>query len=195
MPIAFNFPDPPDPNLCNRHAMNPAYVSTFLGNRFYLTRPHIDDVAIEDIAHGLAYQCRFNGQTSAFYSVAQHSLMVVSLVPESLQFQALLHDAAEAYLGDMVKPLKLLFPEFSVLEARVMEIIGQRFAIDLTRLDPAIKRADMIALATEKRDLMPYSTEPWSYLEGIDALPDIIEPMGPQAAKEIFLEAFHRLAA
>ena len=76
-----------------------------------------------------------------------------------------------------------------------MEIIGQRFAIDLTRLDPAIKRADMIALATEKRDLMPYSTEPWSYLEGIDALPDIIEPMGPQAAKETFLEAFHRLAA
>ena len=175
--------------------MNPAYVSTFLGNRFYLARPRIDDVAIEDIAHGLAYQCRFNGQTSAFYSVAQHSLMVVSLVPESLQFQALLHDAAEAYLGDMVKPLKMLFPEFSVLEARVMEIIGQRFAIDLTRLDPAIKRADMIALATEKRDLMPYSTEPWSYLEGIDALPDIVEPMGPQAAKETFLEAFHRLAA
>lgn len=183
------------PMLRNLPAMNPTYVSTFRGNRFYLTRPHIDDVTIEDIAHGLAYQCRFNGQTSAFYSVAQHSLMVVSLVPESLQFQALLHDAAEAYLGDMVKPLKLLFPEFSVLEARVMEIIGQRFAIDLTRLDPAIKRADMIALATEKRDLMPYSTEPWSYLEGIDALPDIVEPMGPQAAKETFLEAFHRLAA
>jgi 5'-deoxynucleotidase YfbR-like HD superfamily hydrolase len=195
MPIGFNFPDPPDPNLRNRHAMNSAYVSTFLGNRFYLTRPHIDDIAIEDIAHGLAYQCRFNGQTSAFYSVAQHSLMVVSLVPESLQLQALLHDAAEAYLGDMVKPLKFLFPEFSVIEARVMEIIGQRFAIDLTRLDPAIKRADMIALATEKRDLMPYSTEPWSYLEGIDALPDRIEPTSPQAAKEVFLEAFHKLAA
>ena len=179
----------------NRHAMNSAYVSTFLGNRFYLTRPRIDDVAIEDIAHGLAYQCRFNGQTSAFYSVAQHSLMVVSLVPESLQLQALLHDAAEAYLGDMVKPLKFLFPEFSVIEARVMEIIGQRFAIDLTLLAPAIKRADMIALATEKRDLMPYSTEPWSYLEGIDPLPDIIEPMDPHAAKEAFLEAFCRLAA
>ena len=121
--------------------------------------------------------------------------MVVSLVPESLQLQALLHDAAEAYLGDMVKPLKFLFPEFSVIEARVMEIIGQRFAIDLTCLDPAIKHADMIALATEKRDLMPYSTEPWSYLEGIDALPEIIEPMGPQAAKDAFLAGFRRLAA
>lgn len=170
--------------------MDSPYVSTFLGNRFFLTRPHIDDVAIEDIAHGLAYQCRFNGQTSAFYSVAQHSLMVMALVPPALHFQALLHDAAEAYLGDMVKPLKLLFPEFSVIEARVMEIIGQRFAIDLTRLDLAIKRADLIALATEKRDLMPYSAEAWSYLEGIEPLPGIIAPMDPQAAKEAFLEAF-----
>jgi hypothetical protein len=95
----------------------------------------------------------------------------------------------------MVKPLKQLFPEFSVIESRVMEIIGQRFAIDLSRLDPAIKRADMVALATEKRDLMPYSTEAWSYLEGIDALPDIIEPMAPQAAKEAFLQAFRSLSA
>ena len=173
--------------------MNSPYVSTFLGNRFFLTRPHIDDVAIEDIAHGLAYQCRFNGQTSAFYSVAQHSLMVMSLVPAKLQFQSLLHDAAEAYLGDMVKPLKHLFPEFSVIESRVIEIIGQRYAIDLSHLDPAIKRADLIALATEKRDLMPHSTEAWSYLEGIDPLPDVIEPMGPQAAKNAFLNAFATL--
>lgn len=173
--------------------MNSPYVSTFLGNRFFLTRPHIDDVAIEDIAHGLAYQCRFNGQTSAFYSVAQHSLMVMSLVPATLQFQALLHDAAEAYLGDMVKPLKHLFPEFSVIESRVMEIIGQRYAIDLSHLDPAIKRADLIALATEKRDLMPHSTEAWSYLEGIEPLPVVVAPMDPQAAKSAFLDAFSTL--
>jgi uncharacterized protein len=195
MPMPRPRPETTRTTLRDRHAMNSPYVSTFLGNRFFLTSPHIDDVAIEDIAHGLAYQCRFNGQTSAFYSVAQHSLMVMSLVPEPLHFQALLHDAAEAYLGDMVKPLKQLFPEFGVIESRVMDIIGQRFAIDLTRLDPAIKRADMVALATEKRDLMPYSTEAWSYLEGIEALPDIIEPMGPQAAKEAFLLAFRSLSA
>ncbi len=181
--------------LPDQFTMDSPYVSTFLGNRFFLTRPHIDDVAIEDIAHGLAYQCRFNGQTSAFYSVAQHSLMVLSLVPPRLQFQALLHDAAEAYLGDMVKPLKHLFPEFGVIEARVMAIIGQRFAVDLTHLDPAIKQADMVALATEKRDLMPYSTENWSYLQGISPLPQIIEPMDPQAAKTAFLETFGRLTA
>lgn len=172
--------------------MNTPYVSTYLGNRFYLTRPHIDDVAIEDIAHGLAYQCRFNGQTSAFYSVAQHSLMVMRLVPAEHRFAALLHDAAEAYLGDMVKPLKNLFPEFSVIEARVMAIIGAKFGLDLGHLDPCIKRADLIALATEKRDLMPHSTEAWSYLADIEPLPEAIDPLPPAAAKEAFLAAFAR---
>jgi len=118
--------------------MDSPYVSTFLGHRFFLTCPRIDDVAIEDIAHGLAYQCRFNGQTREFYSVAQHSLMVMQLVPPPLRLAALLHDAAEAYLGDMVKPLKNLFPEFSAIESRVMQIIGQRFDVDLDHLDPAI---------------------------------------------------------
>lgn len=170
--------------------MDAPYVSTYLGNRFFLTRPHIDDVAIEDIAHGLAYQCRFNGQTSAFYSVAQHSLMVMALVPESERLPALLHDAAEAYLGDMVKPLKNLFPEFSAIESRVMEIIGQRFGVDLTRLHPSIKEADLVALATEKRDLMPHSTEPWTSISGIEPLAKRIEPLAPGDAKSAFLAAF-----
>lgn len=169
------------------------YVSTYLGNRFYLTRPHIDDVAIEDIAHGLAYQCRFNGQTRAFYSVAQHSLMVMSLVPESERLSALLHDSAEAYLGDMVKPLKNLFPEFSAIESRVMSIIGERFGVDLRHLHRSIKEADLIALATEKRDLMPHSTEPWTYLKDIEPLSGPIVPLAPGEAKAAFLEAFASL--
>lgn len=175
--------------------MNAPYVSTFLGNRFYLTCPHIDDVAIEDIAHGLAYQCRFNGQTNAFYSVAQHSLMVMDLVPPDHRFAALLHDAAEAYLGDMVKPLKNLFPEFSVIEARVMAIIGEKFGLDLTHLALSIKQADLVALATEKRDLMPHSTEPWSYLAEVEPLPHAIAPMSPEKAKEAFLVAYQRFSA
>lgn len=171
------------------------YVSTFLGHRFFLTRPRIDDVAIEDIAHGLAYQCRFNGQTREFYSVAQHSLMVMQLVPAPLRLAALLHDAAEAYLGDMVKPLKNLFPEFTAIEARVMQIIGERFAVDLEHLDPAIKVADLIALATEKRDLMPHSTEAWANLRDIRPLPESIRPLTPLDAKSAFLDSFRLLHA
>lgn len=74
-----------------------------------------------------------------------------------------------------------------------MAIIGQRFGINLTRLHLTIKQADLIALATEKRDLMPYSTEPWSYLTGVDPLSELITPMEPFTAKSAFLEAFARL--
>lgn len=172
--------------------MTTLYVSTYLGNRFYPLEPRIDDVDIEDIAHGLAYQCRFNGQTSAFYSVAQHSLMVSALVPEELKFAALLHDAAEAYLGDMVKPLKVLLPEFAAIEDNVARIIGERFRVDLAH-HPVIKRADLVALATEKRDLMPYSVEEWSYLDGVTSLARAIEPLVPEQAKMAFLREFERL--
>ena len=168
------------------------YVSTFLGNRFYPLVPCIDHVAIEDIAHGLAYQCRFNGQTSQFYSVAQHSLIVASLVPTNLRLAALLHDAAEAYLGDMVKPLKVLLPAFAAIEDQVSAIIAEAFGIDFADYAP-IKRADLIALATEKRDLMPHSAERWSYLDGIRPLPQRIVTMSPGDAKREFLSQFARL--
>ena len=165
---------------------NSIFVSTYLGNRFYPLEPRIDDIEIEDIAHGLAYQCRFNGQTSSFYSVAQHSVLVASLVPKELKLAALLHDAAEAYLGDVVKPLKLLVPEFSQIEKRVMAIIGERFGVaDLNH--PLIKQADLVLLATEKRDLMPNSVEEWTYLAGIKPLAERIAPLMPEEAKREYL--------
>jgi 5'-deoxynucleotidase YfbR-like HD superfamily hydrolase len=170
------------------------YVSTFSGNRFYPLGPRIDRVAIEDIAHGLAYQCRFNGQTREFYSVAQHSLVVASLVPPPLALAALLHDAAEAYLGDMVKPLKVLMPEFADLEERVGALIADAFGVDFSDYAP-IKRADLIALATEKRDLMPHSAERWTYLDGIAPLPERIVTMSPWQAKQSFLARFAELNA
>lgn len=175
----------------NSSATTP-YVSTFSGNRFYPLEPRIDRVAIEDIAHGLAYQCRFNGQTREFYSVAQHSLIVASLVPPQLRLAALLHDAAEAYLGDMVKPLKVLLPEFAAIEDKVTALIAEAFDIDFSDYAP-IKRADLIALATEKRDLMPHSVERWAYLDDIRALPGPIEAMSPSLAKQAFLAEFARL--
>lgn len=168
------------------------YVSTFSGNRFYPLEPRIDHIAIEDIAHGLAYQCRFNGQTHEFYSVAQHSLIVASLVPTDLRLAALLHDAAEAYLGDMVKPLKVLLPAFAAIEDQVSALIATAFGIDFSDYAP-IKRADLIALATEKRDLMPHSAERWAYLDDIRPLPQRIVTMSPGLAKQEFLREFSLL--
>jgi 5'-deoxynucleotidase YfbR-like HD superfamily hydrolase len=140
----------------------------------------------------LAYQCRFNGQTREFYSVAQHSLIVASLVPTDLRLAALLHDAAEAYLGDMVKPLKVLLPAFAAIEDAVTAIIADTFKVDFSDYAP-IKRADLIALATEKRDLMPHSTERWCYLDDIRPMPQAIVVMGPEEAKQAYLREFNRL--
>lgn len=170
-----------------------SYISTYLGHRFFPLEPRIDQIHIEDIAHGLAYTCRFNGQTTEFYSVAQHSLMVCDLVAEEHKLAALLHDAAEAYLGDMVKPLKRLLPEFAEIEHRVSAIIAETFSIPESDY-AAIKRADLIALATEKRDLMPHSTEPWLELLGHDPLPERIVPLPPPTAKQAFLAAFARFS-
>ena len=162
------------------------FVSTYRGHRFYPLAPSIDDVDIEDIAHGLAYQCRFNGQTSSFYSVAQHSVLVASIVPEHLRLPALLHDAAEAYLGDIVKPLKMLVPQFSLIEKQVAAIISECFAVH--ELDhPLIKIADLVLLATEKRDLMPNSVEPWASIAGVTPLDAAIVAQTPEQAKADFL--------
>jgi hypothetical protein len=101
-------------------------------------------------------------------------------------------EAAEAYLGDMVKPLKVLLPAFADIEDRVTELIAAHFGLDFSDYTP-IKHADMRALATEKRDLMPHSVEPWSYLAGFTPLPDTIQPLSPNEAKQQFLHQWQTL--
>jgi hypothetical protein len=78
------------------------------GKAFYVTDPKPEDIDILDIAHSLSMQCRYNGHTKGFYSVAEHSVLVANLVPPRLRLQALLHDASEAYVGDVIRPIKRL---------------------------------------------------------------------------------------
>ena len=167
-------------------------VITYKGNRFYPGEGRIDHIDLEDVAHGLAYQCRFNGHTEHFYSVAQHSLMVAHLVPRELRLAGLLHDAAEAYMGDMVSPLKAVMPHFVAAEGALIRQIGERFCVNLTNVDRVIRKADLIALATEKRDLLPNARDPWPSLEGIEPHHSRLEPLTASAAKVAFLEVWHR---
>jgi uncharacterized protein len=163
-------------------------VSTYLGHRFDPLERKIDVIALEDIAHGLAYQCRFNGQTKTFYSVAQHCLMVADLDSRDVRAAAQLHDAAEAYLGDMVKPLNALIPDYASLESTVSDLIADRFGVNFDN-HCEIKQADLVALATEKRDLMPNSTETWTYLAGVEPRVNCLRPMQPVQAKRAYLQA------
>lgn len=173
--------------------MTTAMISTRSGRNVSLLNPSSGQIEIGDIAHGLAHQCRFNGQTTKFYSVAQHSVLVASILPEELKLAGLLHDAAEAYLGDIVQPLKILLPEFAEIESRFMAKISERFSVKGLD-DPEIKRADLIALATERRDLMPMEQIEWPALEGISPMRQRIEPFQPEHAAKAFLDCFFRLS-
>lgn len=157
----------------------PTWIQTFSGRAFDLARPDPFAVRIEDIAHHLALLCRYTGACRQFYSVAQHSCMVAELLPPRLQLAGLLHDAAEAYTGDWSSPMKVLVRELAPgliehVHRNVERAVEERFELKLTPADHAeIKHADLVAMATEKRDLMPRDVLPgWCLSTGRAALPE-----------------------
>lgn len=167
------------------------WILTRSGRKFDLANPTADMVDPADIAHSLSMQCRFNGHTNRYYSVAQHCYLVADMVPPEDRLAGLLHDATEAYVGDMVRPLKEgmrdwanchgLACAYEVAEQRVWEAICDRFSLSPV-LPPSVKHADLVALATEKRDLMPAHPEPWPCLGGIAPHPAYIDPWQPSYA-------------
>lgn len=118
-----------------------------------LQNPSIEVIDIEDIAHGLSLLCRFGGQIERFYSVAQHSLLVAALAPVELKREALLHDASEAFLGDVIKPLKsLLGLSYKQIEWSFEAVIFEKFGADFEKLGQ-VKEFDLQAYWLEDRAL------------------------------------------
>ncbi len=140
------------------------WCQTFLGVQFWTIDPRAEDVRAEDIAHALSLLCRFGGHCSEFYSVAEHSIRVSHIVPREHALVALLHDAAEAYVIDLPRPIKRSLPGYAEAEERVARAISDYFGIDVVHLPPEVKHADQVMLATEKRDLMPNVPKPWENL-------------------------------
>lgn len=166
-----------------------SWILTHSGRQFDLLHPTAAMISPNDIAHALANLCRFNGHTRNHYSVAQHSMLVSSLVPAQHQLVALLHDATEAYIGDMTRPLKALMPQYQAAEETIWQAICTRFNLDPI-LPDCVVRADMVALATERRDLMPQHPGEWECLKGIPAMPERITPL---PAQEASMQFFSRL--
>jgi len=176
------------------------YLQTVSGRWVNPFDPDPEQLDPGDIARALANQCRFGGHSRAFYAVAQHSVIVSRLVEErggdaEDVFAALMHDASEAYLGDMPHPLKHRSPlgaAFKEAEQHLEDAIRARFGI---RADvPEIKRADRALLATERR---AFSAESWHWpeLEGVEPLDLELEAWSPDRAAEEFAARFAELAA
>ena len=136
------------------------WILTASGKHFDYADPQPDQIDINDILVGLSNESRFAGQTNVFYSVAQHSVHVASLVDEEHTLEALLHDASEAYLKDIPSPLKALLPDYRATEAKVNAVIRDKFHLP-AMLSPQVKQADFVMLATERRDLMPLDACDW----------------------------------
>jgi len=188
--------DAPAPPLVS----NPSYtlsgvpwMQTATGKRFYPTVPEATKVDIEDIALSLAKICRFGGHSTNFYSVAQHSIMVSKLVPKKYALVGLLHDATEAYLGDIVTPLKQALPNFVELEKRLFKVIAKEFSI-CNKIPKEVKEADMLALSYEARALMPNRLDGWDIVDERPC-PFGMTPWDWRTASYQFLRRFDMLMA
>lgn len=168
-----------------------AYIQTYTGKRFYPMDPRPEEIDIEDIAHALSNICRFTGHTKSFYSVAQHCFHASFYVSDEHALAALLHDASEAYLADIAKPVKSLYAlrDYEVVEDIVMRAIAGKFGFSYP-LHGEIKEVDAKLLFTEKRDLLPVSLD-WGYQ--IEPYPFELSPWSPSTAKEGFLFRFEEL--
>ena len=167
-----------------------SWIQTFSGQKFDLLDPQPDMVHLDDIAHALSLICRFTGHTTRFYSVAQHSLFVSRIVPPRLAFEGLMHDAAEAYVGDVSSPLKSLLPDYKLIEQRIWRVIADKYSIPHI-LSTAVKHADLVALMTERRDILREGNHLWD--AGLEAIvPDAqrVVPISANAAEW----GFRRLA-
>ncbi len=157
-----------------------------------------EDVCIEDIAHSLALQCRFNGHTSELYSVAQHSVLVSKMCDSADALWGLLHDASEVYVSDLPRPVKELDgirEPFAVLEAKVQRAICSRFG--LQQEEPrSVKAVDELLVSAEMLALMPaLSRRARSHLAHIAATlgPVEITPWTARTARRVFLRRFAEL--
>ncbi|MDN7652410.1 hypothetical protein QZM62_03100 [Burkholderia multivorans] len=169
-----------------------AEVLTFSGGLYNLLDPELSQISILDIAHSLSNICRFGGHSRVFYSVAQHSVLVSMSVRMDLQFDALMHDAAEALVGDVPKPLKLLLPDYQAIEKKVESALFSHFGITYP-LASEIKIADKRVLHTELRDLTFNEPSNWDELRDFAPLPERIVPLNPAQARNLFMERFSSL--
>lgn len=168
------------------------WIQTYTGRMFWPLDPRPGDFCIQDIAHALANICRFNGHCTAFYSVAEHSIHVSRIVPPKDALAGLLHDAAEAYITDLPRPVKRFMADYKEVERQVERALATAFGLDFP-WSAAIKQADDGMLAAEAEQLMAPPPTAWILPQPPAAVR--IVGFAPSAAEERFLARFTEISA
>jgi len=163
--------------------LNPnGYINTQSGRRLNILKPKQDQIELLDIACGLAYNSHFGGQTPHFFSIAEHSLKVCELMrldgvkDPTILLAALLHDASEAYFGDMLKPIKVLLPKFQELETRLQGVINSNFGVQ-----------EVSKSAWKPYDIKAQELEYRCFFEG--DLGGVLSYYEPPKARSMFMDA------
>lgn len=168
------------------------FMQTYTGRQFFPMDPKPNEVCIRDIAHSLSLQCRYAGHCRRFYSVAEHSVHIarwlVGVAPEAALW-GLLHDASEAYLIDVPRPVKPFLTGYKAAEAKVMAAVCARFGLPI-EMPAAVHEADERIIADELVNLVPMS---W-HARHDDPLGVTLRYWSPAEAEEEFLETFKALS-
>lgn len=168
------------------------WMQTFSGRQFFPLDPRPEDIDPEDIAHALSLLCRYGGHVDRFYSVAEHCVLMSTAVAPENALAALLHDATEAYVCDVPRPLKRQLVGYREIETAVWNCICLRFDIPLT-VPGEVKEADNRILLTERDALMPNTRYSWESVDNVFApLSVTVTGWPPAEAEEIYRD---RLAA
>lgn len=168
------------------------------GHYVDLSNPDPATIDLRSIAAALSKICRFGGHCPRFYSVAEHCVHATRLArSERLSVEALiavlLHDAAEAYIGDMVKPLKVSIPQFADVERRIEAAIERRFNVDFAKWATVIKRFDRAMLKAEKTIMWPDDAETWAGFSEIEDRYVSLWYWDPTTAENQFLDVAYGL--
>lgn len=170
------------------------WMQTYTGRQFWPLDPRPDEVRIEDIAHSLAMQCRYAGHCLRFYSVAEHSVLVAWWLKanygSSAALYGLTHDAPEAYLVDVPRPVKPFLTGYKEAEQRVWMAVADRFGLDWS-LPDSVHEADTRILCDERAQNMAPCAAPWNIVN--DPLGVTLRFWSPEEAEIIFLDTFNSL--
>ena len=162
------------------------------GIYFDLADPKPEQMEIVDIAGALSKICRFGGHCYRFYSVAEHCYHC-SMVAEASPLALLLHDAAEAFTGDIVKPLKIMLPEFEAIEQRIEDIIAAKYVVDFSH--PEVKEIDQAMLIAERRRLFTRDSVLWTGEDKVRKLDPPLQMWRPEEAEAMFIRRANELGA